>query len=103
MRIAKTVPKYLYRFFWDVTPKTVDLSKSAPFVIQRLLDKGNTQAVRWVRKNFTSTQIKEAFTKLRGFSPKVGNFWTIFLQIPKNQVLCLQTLYRKTRKTHWPY
>lgn len=97
------IPRSLYRYFWDVNVKKIDPSKKSIFVINRLLDKGDDNAVRYVRKNFSEEQIKEAFTSYRDFNYKVGNFWATFLGIPKEEVLCLQPHYLKMRRMHWSY
>lgn len=97
------IPKHLWQYFWDVEVSTLDPSSKSLFVIQRLLDKGNPDAVKWVRKTYTKEQIAQTFMYTRDFKPKIGYFWSLFLSIPQEKVLCLQTPYRNVRKTHWPY
>lgn len=97
------IPKSLHRFFWDVDVKKLDPKNKPYFVINRLLDKGNVEAVRWVRENYTESQIKETFMRLRDFNPKVGRFWALFLKIPQAKIVCLQPSYLKMRRMHWPY
>ena len=103
MKLPKKIPKKFYGYFWDVDAKKVDPSKKPYFVIQRLLDKGDENSVRWVRRNFSENIIKETFTKMRDFSPWVGNFWQQFLKINRSEVLCLQKHYLSMRRSHWPY
>lgn len=98
-----SLPSNFYSYFWDVDPKSLDLSKKPLFVIQRLLDKGDTEGVSWVLGNFDKETIRKAFTTFRDFNPKVGYFWKLFLNIPENEVLCLQKPYLAMRKSHWPY
>lgn len=97
------LPKKLYKYFWDVDVKKLDPKKKPYFVINRLLDKGDDQAVRWARKNYSKDQIKETLRKIRDFNVKVGRFWALFLKIPQKQIACLQPSYLKTRRMHWPY
>lgn len=97
------IPKSLHRFFWDVDVKKLDPRNKPYFVINRLLDKGNVEAVKWVRENYTNNQIKKTFMCFRDFSPKVATFWSLFLKIPKEEVICLQPSYLKMRRGHWPY
>ena len=97
------IPKSLHKYFWDVDIKKLDPDKKPYFVINRLLDKGNVEAVKWVRGNYTESQIKETFKRFRDFSPKVARFWSLFLKIPKEEVVCLQPSYLKMRRRHWPY
>ena len=97
------IPTSLHRFFWDINIKKLDPKNKPHFVINRLLDKGNVEAVKWVRENYTKNQIKETFTHIRDFNPKVGRFWALFLKIPQEEVVCLQPSYLKMRRMHWPY
>ena len=98
-----SIPKSFYQYFWDVDVNKLDLSKKVNFVVQRLLDKGDENSVRWVRENYSEDTIKKTFVKMRDFNPRIGNFWRLFLSIPQKEVLCLQKPYLQMRKTHWPY
>ena len=97
------VPKSLHKFFWDVDVRKLNFENKPYFVISRLLDKGDVEAVKWVRKNYSDKKIGGAFTKLRDFNPKVARFWSLYLKIPEEDVVCLQQPYLKMRKMHWPY
>lgn len=97
------LPKYLHQYFWDVEVEKLDPKKKPYFIINRLLDKGDIKAVRWVRKNFKEEEIKETFYKIRDFNIKVGRFWSLFLKIPQERIACLQPSYLKMRKRLWPY
>jgi hypothetical protein len=79
------IPKHLHKYFWDVDVKKLDPEEKSYFVINRLLDKGNVQAVRWVRKNYSEKLISETFTTMRGFRPKKASFWSVFLKIPQEK------------------
>lgn len=98
-----SIPSKFHIYFWDVDFKTLNPSVKNLFVIQRLLDKGDLEGVSWVLKNFDQDTIKKTFTTLRDFSPKIGRFWQLYLNIPENEVLCLQKPYQTMRKKHWPY
>jgi len=97
------IPPSLHHFFWDVDVKKLDPEKKPYFVISRLLDKGDVEAVKWVRSNYSEKEIGDSFMKLRDFSPKVARFWSLYLKIPEKDVVCLQQPYLKMRKMHWPY
>lgn len=97
------IHKSLHGYFWDVDVKKLDPEKKPYFIINRLLDKGDFEAARWVMKKYNKEQIKETFKKIRDFNAKVGNFWALFLEISTKRIACLQPSYLKMRKTHWPY
>ena len=47
------IPKTLHRYFWDVNPNTIDLAQRRHYVIERLLELGDQEAVLWMRKTFS--------------------------------------------------
>jgi len=97
------IPKSLHRYFWDVNVEKLDPKKKPYFVINRLLDKGNVEAIKWVRQNYQEEEIKETFRKIKDFNTKVGRFWSLILQIPEKEMACLLPSYLKMRRMHWPY
>lgn len=97
------IPPSLYQFFWDVNPAKVNPSEKPYYVINRLLDKGNVEAARWVLANFPKETIRETFRKLRDFSPWNGRFWARYCHIPEEEVLCLHPSYLTMRRMHWPF
>lgn len=103
MKTPDRIPKILYKFFWDVNPEKINPRAKPYFVIQRLLDKGDVAAVRWVRSNFLKADIAEAFYTMRDFRAKVGYFWTLFLGLEQSKVICIQPHYLKLRRQLWPY
>lgn len=102
-RLPSKIPSSLYRFFWDVDARKVNPSKTPYYVINRLLDKGDLSAARWVIRHFPRKTIVETFKKMRDFSPWNATFWARMYNIPREEVLCLQKPYLTMRKEHWPY
>lgn len=103
MQPPTKIPESLYKFFWDVNAQKVNPREKPYFVIQRLLDKGDIEGVKWVRKNFTSETIGETFYRMRDFRAKIGYFWTLFLDLEQSKVICIQPHYLKMRRQLWPY
>lgn len=103
LTMLNTIPKNLLHFFWDIDTEKLNPKEKPEFVIERLLDKGDANAVSWVLNNYSTQTITNTFETVRDFSPKIGNFWMLYLNIPKEKMLCLQEPYLKMRKNHWPY
>ncbi len=66
--------------FWDVNPKNIDPHKNALYVIERILDLGNDDEVRWVRKFYDVSLIKQVVNNPRRLMPRTKKLWTIMLQ-----------------------
>jgi hypothetical protein len=71
----------LGKYFWDVDVKEIDFGKHARFVIERILNFGNEESVRWLRKRYSDNEIKEVVLKSRNLNKKARNFWNIIFQI----------------------
>lgn len=52
--------------FWDVSPKTVDPRKHAKYVIERILEFGKDDEVRWMVDYYSPQKIKEVVQTSRG-------------------------------------
>ena len=83
--------------------KKLDPEKKPYFVINRLLDKGDIEAARWIKKTFSNEQIRYTLTGMQDFSLRSGSFWGLIYQVPINKLKCFQEPYLTTRKTLWPY
>ena len=73
------------------------------FVINRLLDKGDIEAARWVIRNFPKKVIIATLQNIKDFSPWNGTFWARMLGISRKEVKCLQEPYLTVRRQFWPY
>lgn len=102
-QLPTQLPESLHGFFWDIDATKLKPSEKPYYVINRLLDKGNLEAAKWVLEYFPKKTIAETFRKIRDFSPWNGRFWANYLNLPEKEVACLQTSYLKTRRQLWPY
>jgi len=99
----KRLPKFLKRYFWDVDFVKIDLEKRRVYVLKRILEYGDEEAVAWMWKNFKTEEIKDALCNFRGYSQKSANFWAFILGIEKEQVKCLSKSFLEIQKGFWPY
>ena len=66
--------------FWDIDPKKIDTEKNAPYVIERILDFGRDEEVRWLRKFYDPAVIKRVVEKSRCLRPDTKKLLTLILQ-----------------------
>lgn len=67
--------------FWDVDPKTIDPKKHARYIIERILEFGNDQEVRWLFRHYPRLLIREAFQRSRGvLHEKTKALWSLILK-----------------------
>lgn len=78
-KTAKKYPKIRFRqtLFWDVDPKTIDSKKHAVYIIERILDFGNDDEVRWMWETYPHRLIKKVVATSRVLHGKTKALWSI--------------------------
>ncbi|MBI4100461.1 hypothetical protein HY439_01840 [Candidatus Microgenomates bacterium] len=89
------LPKSFKKYFWDVDFKLLDFEKNKTFVLKRLLDRGDTQALVWLKKNYNRNEIEQLLLSTRDISQKTANFWADYLKLDHKKVPCLQKPYSR--------
>lgn len=67
--------------FWDVDPKTIDPQKHAHYIIERILQYGDIEDVKWAVELYGRAVICEVVIKNRVLDPKSQNFWCIYFNV----------------------
>lgn len=78
--------------FWDVD--AVDSRKDEKFIIQRILDFGNTDDFEWAMRMYGAEKIKKGVLESRTLSGKSLSFWCQYFNIDPSQ--CISKLSQKT-------
>jgi hypothetical protein len=94
---ARKIPKNLQKHFWDVNFSKLDKDKNEFLIIKRILDRGNTSDIQWLLSQYGEEKIIKVLTTTRDLSRITANFWMKLLDIPANNVPCLQKPYSRTR------
>lgn len=76
----KSVPEEFRYLFWDVDPKGIDLKKNARYIIERVLEFGGLDALRWVQRLYPTRLIIETLEASRKITPESKNFWGIWFK-----------------------
>lgn len=97
------LPQFLKRFFWDVEFSGLDSKKRSTYIIERLLEIGDIKSIRWILKNYSHKKIKQVVCQSPVLSKKTATFWSLILDIPEDQIRCLQRDFQKTHGVIWPY
>jgi hypothetical protein len=67
----------LRKYFWDVDWKELTSGAGSfdDFIICRVADKGDVEAVRWLTGLFSAKRIRDAVAGSRAVSEKTRRFW----------------------------
>lgn len=83
----KTKKKQAIRFrqslFWDVDPKTIDPQKHARYIIERVLEFGNDEEVRWLWHNYPLSLMRDVAEKSRVLRPSTQYLWRALTRVQK--------------------
>jgi len=78
-KIKKSM-RFRQSLFWDVDPKTIDPEKHARYIIERVLDFGDTEETRWLFNYYSKTEIKRVMELPRSqVNDKSKALWSLLL------------------------
>lgn len=77
-------------FFWDVDMATFDPVAYPEYTIGRLLERGDSGAMRWLRSTFGEDQILRVVVSERRLSRKSATFWALVYGVPSHEVAALK-------------
>jgi hypothetical protein len=64
--------------FWDTDPKQLDSRKHAVYIIERVLDLGNKEELRWLLKRYSARKIRAVLARKRStLHTKSRALWSI--------------------------
>ncbi len=61
-------------FFWDVNIDTLDREKHKQYIISRMFNFGDDEAIKWVQSEYTDKEIEEVARNSRNFTKKSAEF-----------------------------
>jgi len=99
----KLLPKFLKKYFWDVNFSELSKENYSSFIIERILEYGDERAVKWMKKNFNISEIKNVICKSKNLSQKSANFWQFIFNLKRDKILCLKKSFQKKRRAIWKY
>jgi hypothetical protein len=90
------LPESMRTLFWDVEFASIDPERHVSFIIERALEYGDDDAIRWIVREFPGTAIADTLRSSRSLSRNTGRLWSLVLGIPEGEILCLSTRSRMT-------
>lgn len=65
--------------FWDTDPNKIDAKKNAEYIIERVLDFGKDEEVRWLQKFYDKSLIKKVVLNPRRLKPQTKILWKLMI------------------------
>ena|SRR3989344_2101246 len=86
--------------FWDTDINTIDMVKNKRYVIERILRFGDFDDYRWMRKNYSTEDVKDVILRERSeLNPRSLNFWCNIFGVEES--ICTKKLLAKTQELFW--
>lgn len=71
--------KSIRKYFWDINIAKLDIRKYKGYIIERILEMGDEEAIYWLKKNFSREDILQTIQKSRRISHPSLNYWNLIL------------------------
>ncbi|OGK13516.1 hypothetical protein A3A93_00315 [Candidatus Roizmanbacteria bacterium RIFCSPLOWO2_01_FULL_38_12] len=101
--IEQTLPSYITKYFWDVQPEKINIQTNKKYIIERLLEYGNEEALRWINSIYTPQDINKVIRTSKLLSRKSGVFYSLYFDINPQDILCLQKDFQNKHRQIWNY
>jgi len=66
--------------FWDTDPKRIDVNKNAKYIIQRIMDFGNDDEVRWMRRQYPKQLLAQVCRTSHQLHTSSKTLWKLLTQ-----------------------
>ncbi|MCX6783899.1 MAG: hypothetical protein NT141_02420 [candidate division WWE3 bacterium] len=73
------IPATVLKYFWGDNTQNLSLLDNKKYIVQTLLEKGDTPDIKWLFSEVGEPQIKALLPDLK-LSVKSANFWKIFFE-----------------------
>lgn len=77
----KTIPEALRPLFWDTDAAKIDIKKNSRYIVERILELGNMNALSWLERLYPARKIIEVLKTSRKISKKSKNFWEVWFDV----------------------
>jgi len=97
------LPSFLRKYFWDVSFDSLDSRNDSYFILERLLEYGDVQAIRWVLSQYREEELLKVIKTSPRLSAKTGHFWCCYYHLQEDELKCLQPPSHRRDSKYWNY
>lgn len=87
--------------FWDTDIQELNGQKNAPFIVERVLQRGTTSDFKAILALYGRNELRRIIKNLRYLDRKTLHFVSVYFQIPLTEMRCYIT--RQSSQIHWDY
>lgn len=75
------VPDRFRTLFWDTTLGNIHIRRNARYIIERVLELGDIEALDWLQRVYPTRTVLDVLGTSRAISDKSRNFWEIWFGV----------------------
>ncbi len=85
------IPDFLVRScFWDCDPQSVDPAAHRRFVVERVMEFGDDEAIKWLLSTYSHEDLADVLRGSRQLSAKTVTCWANYLGLQEEEaVACM--------------
>lgn len=72
------MPLFVKRLFWEYDVNSLDFVGHKRFIVERVLEKGNSNSLKWLFRCYSISEIKNIIETSVNLSTATKNFWNIY-------------------------
>jgi hypothetical protein len=91
--MSKALPEAFNKYFWDTNTSNISVSQNSAYIIGRLFELGDIEALNWLNSTYDKGVIVKTLQESRIISPKTGNFYALYYKVPKESLACMKKRY----------
>jgi hypothetical protein len=76
-----SVPERFRTLFWDTNLHNIQVKRNARYIIERVLELGNLDALNWLQRAYTVQNILDVLNTSRALSEKSRLFWMLWFGV----------------------
>ncbi len=88
--MTKKEKDMLSEVMWDINFDTLIFKQHKLFIIERIMQFGRHEHVKWMLEKFSDKDIIETLKSSNNIDSKTANFWSLYYKIPKNEIVCFR-------------
>lgn len=78
---SSVIPEKLETLFWDANLKKIHVKQNARYIIERVLELGDLDALEWLQKVYPVRTIIDTLYLNRTLTAKSRNFWMLWFRV----------------------
>ena len=82
------IPEALFMLFWDVDPAALDPEFHKEFIIERVLNMGDEESLKWLWQEYGAQVIYDTVINSRRLTLKTARCWQNYFNLQEEQMRC---------------